>query len=215
MGIAFFDMDKTLLSKSSNVLLVRYLLQKADLLWSEKVQVAWFAAQYVLHLRSFESSMASIASRVHGGNVATVRALCQTWFDAVLKSTLSPKAIERVRWHQQHGDLVWILTATVQLATEPVAAYLALPFICTRIQVQKGRFVAAIEGVPNAHDGKRYWAQYLADQQGISLSDCTFYTDSIQDLPLLEAVGKPVPVNPDRKLRALALQRHWPIEIFF
>ena len=213
--IAFFDMDKTLLSKSSNVLLVRYLLQHAQVPWAEKLHVIGLAAQYVLHMRSFNSTIAHIASRVHGGQVASVRTLCQAWFDEVLLYTLAPRAVEQLRWHQQQGDLVWILTATVQLATEPVAAHLQLPFVCTRIQVYEGHYTPTIEGVSNSHNGKRHWAQHIADQHGIALRNCIFYTDSIQDLPLLQAVGQPVPVNPDRKLRTLALQNKWPIKMFY
>jgi putative phosphoserine phosphatase/1-acylglycerol-3-phosphate O-acyltransferase len=86
--------------------------------------------------------------------------------------------------------------------------------ICTRLEVADGRFTGRIVE-PICHGrGKLYWARRFCTEKGIDLAGSYFYTDSIRDLPTLEAVGHPRPVNPDRQLLREARQRGWPVQRF-
>jgi phosphoserine phosphatase len=78
-----------------------------------------------------------------------------------------------------------------------------------------GRFTGGIVGEPCYGAGKRIWGERIAAEHGAPMRDCTFYTDSFSDLALLEAVGHPVAVNPDVRLRRRAHERGWPIQRFY
>jgi len=215
MRIAFFDMDKTLLSKSSSALYVRYLWRHRLISLGEMLEVMLVTAQYSLNMLNFPVAMARLSRRVQGGDAAVTKALCDRWAEEELLGYIAPKALERLRAHQARGDHVVLLSASTQFAVEPVARHLGIPFRCTELEVCDGKFTGGVVGEPCYGDGKRIWAERIATEHGVPLSACTFYTDSYTDRPLLDVVGHPVVVNPDRALRRYAQQRGWPIEYFY
>ena len=120
-----------------------------------------------------------------------------------------------VERHRSAGDLVVLTTATNRFITELTAAHLGLPhLIATECEVgADGCFTGRIAGTLNMREGKvTRLHEWLATQR-IDVRDCetTFYSDSINDLPLLLAVRKPVAVNPDMRLAAEAAERGWPV----
>jgi putative phosphoserine phosphatase/1-acylglycerol-3-phosphate O-acyltransferase len=107
---------------------------------------------------------------------------------------------------------VAIISNATTYAVAPLAQYLEIPHVlATRIEVRQGVFTG--EYIPPLcfRQGKIFWAERLARELGGEVSQSTFYTDSITDLPLLERVRNPRAVNPDPKLRNLARKRGWPI----
>ncbi len=215
MGIAFFDMDKTLLSASSGVLYVRYLLGQRKINLAEIVSVAVISTQYSLNFLNYPKAIARMSRVIRGGNASATKALCDQWFDECLINYIAPKAVERIHQHQQRGDLVYLLSASTQFSVEPVARHLNVPYCCTQLEIINNRFTGNVVEMHCYADGKRYWGERLAQQRHIPLQDCIFYSDSISDRALMEVVGHPVAVNPDRKLAALALDRGWPVEEFY
>jgi HAD superfamily hydrolase (TIGR01490 family) len=132
---------------------------------------------------------------------------------------LHPQALDLVRGHQQQGDLVAIVTATNELVTRPIAAALGVPELIA-VELERdasGWITGEIAGVPSMRDGKVVRVAAWLQARGLDWLDVetTFYSDSMNDLPLLERVEHPVATNPDPRLRTLALERGWRIlELF-
>ncbi len=151
--------------------------------------------------------MARMSRKIKEGDASATEAMCERWFVEDLQYYIAPRAVERARDHQRKGDAVYVLSASTQLAVGPVARHLGLPFRSTELEIVGGRFTGGLVGPACYGEGKCYWAEQLARQHGESLAACSFYTDSYTDRSLMEAVGSPVAVNPDRRLRRLAVDR--------
>ncbi len=213
--IAFFDMDKTLLSKSSGTLYVKYLIRRRKITLAETVRTMIVSAQYSLNVLDFPKAMARLSKSIKGGDAAVTKAMCDAWAREDVVKYIAPKALARLREHERAGDLVWLLSASTQFAVQPIADYLKVPCRYTELEIVNGTFTGGIVGVDCFGEGKRVWGERIAAEQGVPLAQCTLYTDSFSDRPLLDAVGTPVPVNPDRKLKAYAEARGWGVEYFY
>jgi HAD superfamily hydrolase (TIGR01490 family) len=123
-----------------------------------------------------------------------------------------PKARELVELHRSEGDRTAIVTATNRFVTEPFAAIFGVDrLLATPLEMKEGRPTGRPEGTPCFREGKIEHVQAWLDSFSGSLSDCVFYSDSHNDLPLLHKVGRAVAVDPDPKLRTEALLRGWDI----
>ena len=140
----------------------------------------------------------------------------------VIEKELKPVALELVKRHQDAGDTVVIVTATNEFVTRPIAQALGVSELiavelereqATPVNAGTGWFTGAIKGVPSAREGKvTRVTQWLAERRlDWDQVETRFYTDSINDLTLLEKVDFPVATNPDDRLRALAVARGWPV----
>jgi HAD superfamily hydrolase (TIGR01490 family) len=215
MAIAFFDMDRTLLSRSSGALYVRYLWRRRMITVRELAGVMLVSAQYSLNVLNFPKAMARLSTAIKGGDAAATKRICDRWVEEDVLQYLAPQALRRLRDHERAGDAVFILSASTQFAVEPVARHLNVPFRCTELEIVGGKFTGGIVGESCFGEGKCYWGKRIAAERGVPMSQCAFYTDSYSDRALLEAVGTPVAVNPDFMLRRLASERGWRIERFF
>jgi HAD superfamily hydrolase (TIGR01490 family) len=118
-----------------------------------------------------------------------------------------------VERHRSAGDFVAIVTGATPYVAMPLARELAIDHvIATRLELEQGRFTGRVDPPMSYGKGKIVLAEKLAAEQGFTLDEATFYSDSITDLPLLERVKTPVIVNPDRRLRGVARARGWRIE---
>jgi putative phosphoserine phosphatase/1-acylglycerol-3-phosphate O-acyltransferase len=142
-------------------------------------------------------------------------AFCQDWFDRTVKHYLYKEAIQRIREHQAKGHIVALLTAATSYIAQPTGHYLGIEhLLCTRLEVRDGRFTGRLVK-PLCHGkGKLFWAIEFCKAQDVDLERSYFYTDSIRDLPALDAVGNPRPVNTDGRLLRVARRRGWPVERF-
>lgn len=131
--------------------------------------------------------------------------------DAVAERLFSG-TVERARRHLSQGDDVWIVTASPQALAQIVAKDLGFTgALGTRVEERDGVATGKLLGEPLHGPRKVDAITMIADKQGIKLSDCFAYSDSANDLPMLEAVGHPVAVNPDRALSSVARARGWEI----
>ncbi|HEY5633209.1 MAG TPA: HAD-IB family hydrolase [Burkholderiaceae bacterium] len=212
--LTVFDLDNTLLDGDSDVLWCEFLLDRG-LLERERfvagnadmerryaqgtVGVAEFAAFYV--------------STLAGRTVAEVDALRR----AFLRETIAPRIPQPARAlvarHQREGDLVVLSTATNRVITELTASELGIAhLIATEVELEHERYSGRPRGVLNMRDGKVERLRGFLAERALELQHCEsrFYSDSINDLPLLQAVRSPVVVDPDTALAAVALERGWP-----
>lgn len=133
----------------------------------------------------------------------------------VIEPAIRPQALDLIRQHQLAGDQVVIVTATNEFVTRPIAKALGVQELLA-VQLARdanGWYTGEIDGIPTMRQGKVLrMDQWLADRKlGWADVESTFYSDSMNDVPLLEKVNHPVATNPDARLRALAQERGWRI----
>jgi HAD superfamily hydrolase (TIGR01490 family) len=213
--IAFFDMDYTTLDTSSSLLYVKYLRQQRRIGRRVLLRIAWWTLLYKVSAIDVNSAVPKMLSYAEHQNASRLMAESHVWFDLMLKDHIAPRAVAKIDFHRQQNHRVVLISASTQFAVQPVAEYLHLDFLCTRLIDRNDELTGAVVDPPCYGAGKVVWARRYADEQGADLRDAYLYTDSHSDQPLLDAVGHPVAVNPDARLRRVARKRGWPIEMFY
>lgn len=216
MRLALFDLDHTLLPIDSDYEWGEFTIRLG---WCDASEFKRRNAQYFEQYRAGTLDIhdyvrfATEAIR-HQGEQASAQAHSQ-FMDEVIRPALRPQALELVERHRQSGDHLLIVTATNDFVTRPIANLFGVhELIAVELERdQQGRLTGGIVGTPSAREGKvQRMNEWLAARDlGWHDVEATFYTDSLNDLALLERVAYPVATNPDRRLRSLAGQRGWPI----
>jgi HAD superfamily hydrolase (TIGR01490 family) len=214
---AFFDLDKTIIAGSSALAFSRPfrregLINRRAVLRSAYAQLllvlAGADADTMEHLRL------RLATLCTGWEVAQIRSIVAETLHDIVEPLVYAEATELIDEHRANGDEVVVLSASGLEVVEPIAALVGADrCLATRMGVAEGRYTGAIDYYCYGEEKARA-AREIAAERGYRLADCRAYSDSITDLPLLEAVGHPTVVNPDRALRREAEQRGWPILIF-
>jgi len=213
--IAFFDLDNTILIGTSGMMYLRYLLKTPEASLGKKLDATLQAARFRFAMLDYVAVSVKLVDSVSNSSEAVAREVYQHFFDEVLSKQISPLARRRIAEHQAQGHRVAILSAATLYVAEPVARAVAIEdILCTRLEVKNGLFTGRVIEPPCYGPGKVYYARQFLQNHGAELADAYFYSDSDVDLPLLELVGHPVAVNPDRRLTEVARQRGWPIEDF-
>jgi HAD superfamily hydrolase (TIGR01490 family) len=141
--------------------------------------------------------------------------LGQEYCDRVLIDHLYPQAIDLIEANRRAGLEPVLVTGSPDFVVAPLARHLGIvDFVANRVAVSRGRATGRLLEPIIATAEKATWCEHWAAERAISLAECWGYADSHYDLPFLTAIGHPVAVNPDRRLRATALSRHWPIMHF-
>lgn len=217
MKLALFDLDHTLIPIDS------------DYSWGQfTVQLGWrdaethtrandaFYEQYkagTLDIHEYiRFSVAPLAE--HGPQRSD--AAHRRFMDEIIRPAMKPQAVELVRRHQAAGDEVIIVTATNEFVTRPIAqAFGVSELIAIDLERDsQGNPTGAIQGTPSFREGKVARVEQWLGARGLSwanVTHSTFYSDSINDLPLLDQVQEPVATNPDARLQAIAAERGWRI----
>ena len=212
VAIAFFDLDLTLLAANSGKLWVRRELALGQLSKRTALQAALWLAQYQLGLGGLKLVSRAISTSA-GMIEAELAARTASFYERQVRTLFRPGAIDALRTHRAAGDRVVLLTASSHFIAEMVAAELKLDAaLCNRMEVDvHGLLTGRTVGPICYGEGKLVHARAEADAHAVRLGDCAFYTDSFSDVPVLEAVGRPVAVNPDPRLRRRAGKRGWRI----
>jgi putative phosphoserine phosphatase/1-acylglycerol-3-phosphate O-acyltransferase len=211
-AVVFFDLDGTLLDGYSVLFfLARRQLSPAPAL-AERLMQLTAVVRHLAKRTGFEAALAELALGLRGVPATEMQSLAEEVFAHDLVGRIYPEARERILKHQQQGDTVVILSSATQYQVEPIARELGVDHIlCTRMAVSAGRLTGMLQGPACYGEQKLRLAQEFAHSRGVELSRCTFYSDGSEDLPLLEAVGKPRPTNPDPRLLRIARQRNWTV----
>ncbi len=214
--VAFFDLDYTLLDTSSGMVYIKEALKQRRLpLWV----VSRTFISYQLKRIDFGQAHGRLITYVGRRGRSEAIAFFAEWIPRLLLPRLTAAGRAKVEWHQQQGHRVVILSASIEEIVKPVAEYLGLGhnYLCTHLEVQNEHYTGALRGPLCYGPGKVYWAEQWALKNKVQFppSNSYFYTDSSSDLPLLELVTHPIPVNPSRKLSKIAAARGWVIEKFY
>lgn len=220
MKLALFDLDHTLLPIDSDH---TWGVFTTELGWNDPQVFSQRNDEFYAHYQAGTLDIhdyvrfATQAARERGA-VEAARAHAR-YMDEVIRPRITPEALALVRSHQHAGDTVIIVTATNEFVTRPIAqAFGVNDLIAVELERDAtGWITGEIKGTPSFRDGKvTRVADWLA-KQGLAWDqvEMSFYSDSMNDLPLLEKAHHPVATNPDARLRQLATERGWRIlELF-
>ena len=219
-SICLFDLDHTLLPLDYDHAWGQYTTRMG---WTDTEN---FAQRNDAFYRQYQKGeldiyayvlFATQAARERGLQASTLAH--QAFMRDVIIPAIRPEATALVQRHRAQGDRLLIVTATNEFVTAPIAQAFGIDTLIA-VQLERdrnGELTGRIAGTPSFGPGKVVRLQQWLDEQGLTWEGIrsTFYSDSINDLPLLEKVNHPVATNPDARLRAVAQQRGWPIlELF-
>ena len=210
--LALFDLDHTLIPFDSGMAWTRFLVTAGALPSDAEARYLDFCHQYVAGTLDIHA--------MHRASMLPLRAIARdrlqalrSTFEAEMRSRLPAAMRELVRSHRERGDLCAIVTATSRLVAEPFARGFGIEhLVATEAVLADGLPTGEIEGLPcfRQHKVTRVSA-WLGERRLADFAQSWFYSDSISDLPLLQAVSHPVAVQPDARLRAHALATGWPV----
>lgn len=216
MNLALFDLDNTLLNGDSDFEWSQFLIEQGvlDRELFEAKNLAFYE-QYkagTLNIGEFLDFQLKPLSR-------HARKLLDEWHEEFMRRKVRPmmgeKGRDLVARHQQAGDVCVIVTATNSFVTAPIArAFGVAHLIATEPEENDGEFTGNVAGIPSFREGKVVRMENWLSGRGWSwesFEETWFYSDSLNDLPLLSKVGHPVAVDPDATLRAHAEKHGWPV----
>ncbi len=214
---AFFDLDKTLVPGSSLFLLARGLYERDFYRARDIARLAW--GQFKFQVLGSESRAGMETSRnaalefVKGRNADELRALGREIAEERVLPRVYPELEQIIRGHRDADDETWLLTAAPQELAEMVARGLDMTGARGTVAGidELDRYTGELIGEIAHGPAKAKIAEEIAGARGIEMRDSAAYSDSINDLPLLESVGHPHAVNPDHSLRRIARARGWPV----
>jgi HAD superfamily hydrolase (TIGR01490 family) len=211
---AFFDLDRTLLRRSSALALAGSFRERGLISRWQMLRAAGWQLLFVARGASHEAVQRAAVDGLRilaGYTPDELRDLVAEALEPVLRPLVYAEPLRLVEQHHARGERVYIVSATLQEIVDAIAADLgfdgALGTIC---EVEEGHYTG--RAVRSLHaEAKAECLREVAAREGLDLTACTAYSDSHTDLPFLEAVGHPVAVNPDRALRRIAADRGWPV----
>ena len=216
MQLALFDLDHTLLTGDSDYEWTQYLVSKGIVdRTTHEARNAEFYEQYkagTMDIQEFlDFQLQSLADNP--------RAVLEQWHADFMATQIRPrlnqKARELVKRHLDQGDICAMVTATNSFVTGPIARELGIPHLIATIPAQEnGQFTGKARGLPSFREGKIARVEAWLEAMGLwwnNFERSWFYSDSLNDLPLLLCVTDPVVVDPDATLRAHAENAGWPI----
>jgi len=213
MSLALFDLDNTLLGGDSDYLWGRHLIELGI------VDGEVYEQTNKQFYEDYRAGQLDIAAFLRF-SLAPLRqhpiSDLERWREAFVRERIEPIILPAARTlveqHRRVGDTLVIITATNAFVTAPIAARFGIEhLIATEPELESGRYTGEIVGQPAFREGKVERLQDWMATNSETLSGSVFYSDSINDLPLLEAVERPVVVDPDGQLDAVARERGWPI----
>ena len=212
---ALFDFDGTIICGYSAIPLIREQVRRGDLSPRDLVELAAALTHFGLGRLGFSAMMAITAQFLRGVEEQTYAALGEALFKQHIARRVYPESRALIKAHRARGHTLAIVSSATPYQIEAAAADLGMDqVLCTRLEVEDGRFTGRVTRPTCFGQGKVDAAQALADTLGAELDQSFFYSDSSDDRLLLERVGHPVALNPSEKLRALARDRNWPVARF-
>jgi HAD superfamily hydrolase (TIGR01490 family) len=209
---ALFDLDRTLLRIDSGTSYMRFQRMRGDVSRFGMAQVLWWGVQYRLAVLDVEQLATRLALGYAGDPERAMIERCRVWFEAFVQPAIAPAALRALERHRAAGDTVALCTGSTQYIAAVVAGALGIEHtMCTRVEVADGRFTGRLEQICFGRHKLRI-AEDWARAHDVDLDASVFYSDSFNDLPMLERVGTPVAVNPDARLRRHARAAGWRIE---
>jgi HAD superfamily hydrolase (TIGR01490 family) len=217
MEAAFFDLDKTIISKSSSLALTRPMYRAGLVSRAMLLRGAYAQLVYLLlgaDEKKMDRAKEALTALSKGWEKVAVEELVREVLIELIDPYVYQEALDLMALHRALGRRVYIVSSSPEEVVKPLAEHFGVTdVIATRAAVLDGKYTGDLERYVYA-EMKAEAIRVVADDEGIDLSGSFAYSDSITDLPMLEEVGNPVVVNPDRDLRREAEKRGWQIRYF-
>jgi len=209
---AFFDMDNTLLRVDSGMSWVRFLYRRGELPPRMVAKALYWQTLYRLALLDMDAVFTRLVEDLRGDSEAEMIAKCEIWYRDHVAPEVAPAARVAIEHHRQAGHLIVLATGSTQYAARPVASGVGIEHVLSsELEVDRGLFTGRPAAFCFGHH-KVALAERWAERHGVDLAASYFYSDSYNDLPMLERVGTAVAINADARLRRHARRRGWPVQ---
>ena len=216
MSLALFDLDNTLLAGDSDYLWGCFLVARG------LVDGRLYEEANERFYREYSEGSLDIHEFLHfalqplaDNDPKLLQALHREFMAQHIRPIMTRRGMELIDEHRKRGDRPAIITATNSFVTGPIAQAFGIDdLIATEPEIIAGRYTGEVEGTPCFQRGKIEKLHAWLDATGTDFANSWFYSDSHNDLPLLEEVANPVAVDPDERLRAIAIERGWQITSF-
>lgn len=208
---AFFDMDNTLLRIETGMSWVRFLRRRGELPAKMLAKAIYWSTLYKLAVLDMDAVFTKLIEDVAGDSEAEMIEKAEVWYREHVAREIAPAARVAIAHHREAGHEVVLATGSTQYAARPVARELGIAHVLSsQLEVQGGTFTGKAAALCfGAHKVKL--AEAWAADHDIDLAQSYFYSDSYNDLPMLERVGTAIAINPDARLRREAKRRRWPV----
>jgi putative phosphoserine phosphatase/1-acylglycerol-3-phosphate O-acyltransferase len=212
---ALFDLDQTLVAGFSATAFLRERVTSGRISPKELSDSLAGALSFALGRTGFSGMLAGVVATYRGLSESVMKEQAEEVFEKRLAKDIYPESRALVEAHRSKGHTLGIVSSALTYQVEPFARALEIPHVmCTRLEVEDGVFTGEVVKPTCWQEGKLHYARILAEREGFDLAESYFYTDSADDLPLLEGVGKPRALNPGSRLAGIARNRGWPIRRF-
>lgn len=213
LALAIFDLDETLISADSDHAWGEFVASRGLVdAEAHRRQNEAFYTDYKrgqLDIGAYMRFSCKVLTMYEPDVLEQLRA---EFFEERIRPLLLPRASELIQQHRSRGDCLVVITATIDFVTRPIVEHLGIEhLIASTAEIRQGRYTGEVAGTPSFREGKVIRIREWMARTGDTLAGSHFYSDSRNDLPLLELVDHPVAVDPDPVLRAAATERHWPI----
>jgi len=210
--IAYYDLDHTILTGNSATHLVEEARKRGIMSPRQYRHAVYLSILYKLGVGDPSRMIDRMLGWLKGLQLDEVNLLCQEVFAEKLKQTLRPEILTSMQQHWENSGAVVLLSSATLPICDPVSKYLNLDdLICTQLQVENGVLTGKTSGKLVYGEEKKYRLLRHCQEHGFDPAEAYYYGDSHTDIHVMEAVGFPVAVSPDKKLLQIALSNQWPI----
>ena len=210
--VAFFDLDRTLIPADSSTLLIKDAYRRG-IIKNKKLLIGYvFAILYKLRLVKTLTIITRLATWLDGLSEKMVRDMAADIFQSQLKDLILPIARKEIELHRSKGAYLVLASSSMNYFCELFAAELNLDhIICSRMEVKNGILTGNPRGELCFEKYKMIPMVDFCKNNNYKVQESCFYSDSIDDLPALSAIGKPICINPDKHLKKVAISKGWEI----
>ena len=213
MALAIFDLDETLISADSDQAWGEFTASRGlvDAAHHRRQSKAFYEdyKRGQLNVDAYFRFACTVLAR---HEMEALHALREAFFEESIRPLLLPKAQALIEKHRQQGDCLIVVTATIHFITQPIVEHLGIEHLIAPMpEIRNGRYTGEITGTPSFREGKVIRLREWLAEHDQTLEGSYFYSDSRNDVPLLEVVDNPVAVDPDPVLADIARERAWPI----
>ena len=212
---ALFDFDGTLIAGFSVVQFLREQVRQRKLSLDDARRMIVNSVRLAAQRASFSELFNASCELLEGTEESEYLEFSRDVYEKRIAKLIYPEARAMIREHQARGHTVAIVSSATPYQVRPAAEDLGVDTVyCTELGVKDGLFTGSVAGDVCWGDGKLAAAKRLAKEHGLDLGKAFFYSDSDEDVPLLESVERPRVLNPNRKLARIAKERDWPVRRF-
>lgn len=209
---ALFDMDNTLLRVDTGMSWTKFLYRRGELPPKMVAKAVYWSTLYKLAVLDMEAVFTKLCEGLEGGSEDEMIAKCDIWYREHIAHEIAPAARVAVDFHRRAGHTIVLATGSTCYAARPVARGIGIEHVLSsELEVLRGAFT----GRPSAlcfGPHKVALAERWAERHGVDLAASYFYSDSYNDLPMLQRVGTAIAVNPDTRLRRHARTLGWAVQ---